>query len=103
MAAHSTAAPPSGRRRLRRRREIGDGQFAYALALPSIVVTLLLLGYPLGYSFWVSLNDVSLGGGDWQFVGLDNYRDAIDSRLFWPATWRTIQFSIVVTVLTTVI
>ncbi|MDX6535169.1 MAG: multiple sugar transport system permease protein [Gaiellales bacterium] len=64
---------------------------------------MVLLGYPLAYSFWVSLHDAGLGSADWTFIGLDNYRDALDSPLFWPATGRTLYFSVVVTLLTTVV
>jgi ABC-type sugar transport system permease subunit len=81
---------------------IKDGMFASALTLPAIILTLAVLGYPLVYSFWLSLHDVSLAGGPSTWVGFDNYKDAIESPLFWPAAWRTIWFTAIVTVLTTV-
>ncbi len=102
-----SAAADTGRARGRRtgwpRPRITDGVFASGLALPAILLTLAVLGYPLVYSFWISLHDVSLGGGQSTWVGLDNYREAIESPLFWPATWRTVWFSAIVTILTTVL
>ncbi len=101
-AAVQTVTAKGGRRRAGRLR-ITDGLFASGLALPAILLTIVVLGYPLVYSFWISLHDVSLGGGDWTWVGLDNYRRAIESPLFWPATLRTVWFAALVTVLTTVL
>jgi multiple sugar transport system permease protein len=85
------------------RRELSPTAFAYAIALPALLLTVALLGYPLVYSFWISLHDVSLGGSEWTWVGLGNYREALDSELFWPATLRTFYFAAIVTVLTTVL
>lgn len=108
--ASQTVAPalaprggPRGWLRTRARWLAGDSAFAYALILPAVLLTLVLLGYPLVYSFWLSLHDVSLGGGASRWVGLDNYREAISSPLFWPATLRTVWFAALVTVLTTVL
>jgi ABC-type sugar transport system permease subunit len=85
-------------------RQLPDSAFAYMLAMPALVVSLALLAYPLGYSFWVSLHAVTLGAtGSWKWVGLSNYREAINGPLFWPAVKRTLQFSIVVVLLTTVL
>jgi multiple sugar transport system permease protein len=49
-----------------------DWQLGYALTLPVVVVVLGLIAYPLGYSVWLSLQDIKLGGQG-TFVGLDNY------------------------------
>jgi ABC-type sugar transport system permease subunit len=87
----------------RRQRELPDSVFAYGLALPSLLVTLALLGYPLVYSFWVSLHEVNFGGTEWKFVWFDNYTAAVTNDLFGPSTVRTLLFATVVTVLTTVL
>jgi multiple sugar transport system permease protein len=98
---HATEAVHAHRTKLR---QLPDTAFAYTLAAPALVVTVALLAYPLGYSFWVSLHDVTLGAaGPWKFVGLDNYREAIASPLFWPAVRRTLYFSVAVMAGTTVL
>jgi multiple sugar transport system permease protein len=49
-----------------------DWQLGYTLTLPVVAVILGLIAYPLGYSVWLSLEDVKLGGQG-TFVGLGNY------------------------------
>ena len=52
----------------------GRGFGAWALRWPcrSCSVIFGLIAYPLGYSVWLSLQDVKLGGQG-TFVGLGNY------------------------------
>jgi multiple sugar transport system permease protein len=49
-----------------------DWKLGYALLLPVLVVIFGLVAYPLGYSVWLSLQDVKVGAPG-TFVGLDNY------------------------------
>jgi multiple sugar transport system permease protein len=49
-----------------------DWRLGYLLALPTIIVIFGLIAYPLGYSVWLSLNQINLGGQG-TFVGLGNY------------------------------
>ncbi|MFC0530323.1 carbohydrate ABC transporter permease [Phytohabitans kaempferiae] len=80
----------------------GDRWFGMALAAPALLVTLALLVYPLLSSFWVSLHDLRLSGGEpARFVGLRNYVEVVQAPLFWPSLWRTVLFALGVTVLTT--
>lgn len=60
------AAPP-------RRSVFGrDWRLGYVLTLPVVVVIVGLIAYPLGYSVWLSLQDIKLGGQG-TFIGLGNY------------------------------
>ncbi len=65
-----------------------DFWLGYALTLPAFVVVVGLVAYPLGYAFWLSLQDIKVGGQG-QFIGLGNYaRLLLDSEsriygLFW--------------------
>lgn len=68
---------------------------------PALLVTLALLAYPLCYSLWVSLHQVTLGSNKWTFVGLDNYVEIVRDPLFAPSLERTLVFAAIVTVLTT--
>lgn len=57
----------------RRRSIFGrDWRLGYALTLPVVLVIIGLIAYPLGYSVWLSLQDIKLGGQG-TFVGLNNY------------------------------
>lgn len=49
-----------------------DWRLGYALMLPALLVIVGLIAFPLGYSVWLSLHDVKLGGQG-TFVGLNNY------------------------------
>jgi multiple sugar transport system permease protein len=93
-----SAAPTlaSGARRTGR----GDRLFGLGLATPAMLVTVVLLAYPLIASFWYSLHSVRLGGSGLRFVGLDNYADVLTDPLFMPALVRTVLFALVVTMLT---
>jgi multiple sugar transport system permease protein len=49
-----------------------DWQLGYLFALPVLAVIVGLIAYPLGYSVWLSLNEIKLGGQG-TFVGMNNY------------------------------
>src|SRR4051812_26989593 len=68
VAAHSAAIPRTGSRRLLGR----DWALGFALVAPVVLVIVGLIAYPLGYSVWLSFQDVKVGApGTW--VGLGNY------------------------------
>src|SRR6266536_2009412 len=63
----------------------------YAFASPSLLLIALIIVFPLGYSFWLSLNDFDLSvGADYQFVGARNYIERVfkDPR-FLGSVWNT--------------
>jgi len=86
---------------MRRTRELSNQQFALVLVLPVLVFLLALVIYPLGYSVWLSVNDVRLFGGlNFTFVGLQNYKDVLLSENFWNALAISLRFTIESLVLT---
>ncbi|MGQ4648501.1 ABC transporter permease subunit [Lyngbya aestuarii] len=66
----------------------------WLLITPAILVLLLVYGYPILRSFWLSLFTRNLGTKlEPVFTGLDNYaRMAGDSR-FWQTLWNTTVFT----------
>ena len=76
----------------------------YAFASPSLLLIALIIVFPLGYSFWLSLNNFDLSvGAEYEFVGAKNYVEGVfhDPR-FLGSVWNTaviIAPSIVVEVL----
>ena len=98
-----TSVPAVLRFPRRRPTELPERVFGFGLTLPALLVTLVLLGYPLVYSFWVSLHRVTLGSPKWTFVGLDNYVAILRDPLFWPSMQRTLTFALIVTVFTAVV
>src|SRR5437762_6646200 len=68
VAAHGAAVASSPTRRPLGR----DWRLGYALIVPVFLVIFGLVAYPLGYSVWLSLQDVKVGAPG-TFVGLGNY------------------------------
>jgi multiple sugar transport system permease protein len=64
------------------------------LVLPSIILLVLINGYPLVYAFVQSLHNGTLISSG-TYVGLDNYRTALHSDAFWQAARFTLLFTVV--------
>ena len=73
--------------------------------LPAVLVILLVVLFPLVYSFWMSFADVNLlrTAGPaievfgvrlplFRFVGLQNYVKTFSDPLYWSSLWRTAYF-----------
>ncbi|MFN8633415.1 MAG: sugar ABC transporter permease [Chloroflexota bacterium] len=73
MSTVQIAAPGAVGRSGAARRPLGrDWQLGYLLIAPVFLVILGLVAYPLGYSIWLSFQDVKVGApGTW--VGFGNY------------------------------
>lgn len=79
------------------RRERTDSLFGLSLATPALLVTLVLLAYPLAYSFWVSLHAETLGSAaPAKWVGLHNYISVFKDPIFLPSLEHTILFTAIV-------
>ena len=78
-----------------RRRRFKSGTWTmFFLVLPSIVLLLLIHGWPLIDAFIQSLHNGTLvDSGD--FVGLQNYINNLTSATFWKAAGFTVVFTIV--------
>ena len=63
----------------------------FAFASPSLVLIALIIVFPLGYSFWLSLNNFDLSvGAEYDFVGAKNYIEALfDDQRFLGSVWNT--------------
>jgi ABC-type sugar transport system permease subunit len=89
-AVARTVAPPLARPRTRRRRSRG-----YLFLLPSAVILIAFVVYPIVQSGWMSLHDWSFLSPDHKFVGLGNYREIWHDPRFWNALRNTLVFSAV--------
>lgn len=90
MADEAASLPHRGRRSVfREERRLGA-----AMLGPSLAVIALVAAYPIGYAFWLSLNEYSvITPGLSRFVGLDNYSEALGSSEFWDAMITTLVFT----------
>ena len=98
MSTMQVAASGSVIAATRHRRPFGrDWKLGYALAMPVFLVIIGLVAYPLGYSVWLSLQDVKVGAPG-TFVGLNNYYKILfdsESRIydsFWASARITILY-----------
>ena len=98
---HPVGAPPAGRvARLR------SGWFPRLLLLPSVVVLLVLTGWPLARLLVMSTQEygrAQVFGKPAEFVGLENYRAVLTDPTFWKVLGRSIAFCAVNVTLTMVI
>jgi multiple sugar transport system permease protein len=77
--------------------------FAFLLNTPALLIIVLLAGYPIIYSAWISLHKFSLKRPRvFDFIGLSNYRQILESEEFWSALWITLAFTGLVVVLVVV-
>ena len=76
------------------KRRLPEPSFAFVLNTPSLLAIVLLVGYPIAYSAWVSLHKYNLKRpGIFKFVGLDNYAEILQSQEFLDALWVTLAFT----------
>lgn len=81
------------RARPQRRAGYSDPSFAFLLNAPALLIIVLIVGYPILYSAWVSLHDFNLKRPRvFRFVGLDNYIEIFTSPEYWSALWVTVLF-----------
>ena len=76
------------------RRRLREPSFAFLLNAPALLAIVLLVGYPIAYSFWLSLHRYNLKRPNvFTFIGLDNYASILQSAEFWAALRVTLLFS----------
>lgn len=88
-----------------RRRWVNDARiFAFLLNIPSTLIILTLVAYPVGYSFVLSLYRYNLKRpGHTRFNWLNNYWDILTDPFFWTVMKLTIYFVFVSIVLILII
>ena len=72
---------------------VSDTVFAYILNVPSVLIILALVAFPIVYSFIISLKKYNLKRPHRiRFVGLQNYLDIVQEPLFWHSLRVTAYF-----------
>jgi multiple sugar transport system permease protein len=94
MELERTAVAPAPRRA--RSGEMSERTLGLILLAPMCLVLLIVVGYPLIDSLWLSLHRVNLASPEQgqPFIGLDNYIRAFGQPAFWYATQRTLYFTV---------
>jgi multiple sugar transport system permease protein len=67
----------------------------YGYVLPSIVVMLIVIAYPVYYTIDLSFFQTPAGLQlrDKVFIGLNNYQTILSSAVFWKVTWNTVVWT----------
>ena len=85
-------------------RGIGDTARAYLLNAPAMIVIGLLVAYPIGYSFWLSLHRYNLKLPALErFVWFQNYVSLVSDPVFLSSLRVTVAFVVVVLGLTVIL
>jgi N,N'-diacetylchitobiose transport system permease protein len=95
--------PPAGVAPIGRRRRRPVGALPYGLLVPSVLLLLGLLGYPLIVLVRTSFQQLDLRQlirRQTVWVGFDNYRTILTDGEFWAVTVRTLVFAAVCVALT---
>src|SRR5215218_4399007 len=79
-----------------RSRELSERTLGMVMLAPMLLVLVLVIGYPLADSFWLSLHRVNLTNPEQgqPFVGLSNYLYAFRQPDFWYSIQRTLYFTV---------
>src|SRR5262245_17868794 len=69
--------------------------FGYLLLAPAVLYVVLLVGAPFLFSLWLAVTDASVADTSSSFVGLENFRAAFESEVFWISLRNSITFLVV--------
>jgi multiple sugar transport system permease protein len=69
---------------------------AYLFLLPSSLILLIFVVYPIAESFWMSLHNWSFFSSVQTFIGLQNYRTMVHDPRFWNALRVTAVYTVLV-------
>jgi multiple sugar transport system permease protein len=91
-----TASKNSGKRRFLLER---DGVLGPLMLAPSVIYIVALVGIPFVLAIAYSLSDITVGNPSLHFVGLKNFRNILEDRVF----LRSLRNSVVMTLITMVL
>ncbi len=69
--------------------------FGYTLLAPAALYVLLLVGAPFVFSLYLAMSDASAGDSTSSWVGLENFRSAWESEVFWISLKNSVLFTVV--------
>lgn len=93
----TTGTSRQATKKSRRSLEKGDRRAGYLMLLPAGLVIGLVTLFPILYSIFMSMNNISLTetGFQMSFSGLANYSVLIHSGVYWHSVWFTVYYAIV--------
>jgi multiple sugar transport system permease protein len=79
-----------------------EAVLGYVLMTPALLLILVFIAYPFSLGVWLALTD-KLVGKPAHFIGLRNFSHLFESEIFRRTIWNTAFFTIVATLLKTVL
>ena len=73
--------------------------FGYTLLAPAALYVLLLVGAPFLFSLYLAVSDANVGDPVARFIGLENFRAALEMDVFWISLRNSVVFLVVAAVL----
>jgi len=77
-----------------RSRTVRRCAFGYALLAPAVLYVALLVGVPFLFSLYLAVSNATVGDPVAEFVGLANFRAALESTTFYVALRNTVVFTV---------
>jgi len=68
--------------------------FGYTLLAPAVLYVALLVGLPFLFSLYLAMSDASVSAPIARFVGLENFKSALENAVFYTALRNSILFSV---------
>lgn len=96
LTASSATIPETRAEAAPKARRINRSGAALAMSMPAIVLMLLMLIGPLCAVIALSFTDYQLGAPSLSWIGLANYQEMLDDRVFWIALTNTIVYVAIV-------
>lgn len=70
-------------------------RLAWLFILPTLLVVLLVAGYPLFNTIYVTFFDAKLGSSRaWEYIGIENYTDLLSNANWWASVGNTLRFTV---------
>ncbi len=98
MIKSSKPAPASPEITLWERFENNRNLLGLFLMLPTALLLLTFLAYPLGLGVWLGLTDTTIGRQG-VFIGLENYRWLFADSVFWLSVFNTFLYTTVASII----
>ncbi|MEA2217905.1 MAG: trehalose/maltose transport system permease protein [Solirubrobacteraceae bacterium] len=101
MSTVATTAPPApvaarGKKPGLTDRAKAERKLGWMLCAPAVSLMLLVAGFPIGYAFWLSLQDADLRFPNAnKFVGLKNYESVLTSSTWWQDVSTTLIITVI--------
>ncbi|MET0681602.1 MAG: hypothetical protein ABWZ41_11410, partial [Burkholderiales bacterium] len=74
-----------------------ETRFAWLAILPALAFFGVFVGFPVGYSFWLSFHEWNMMAATPTWIGLENYAALLDDREFLRSLVQTALFTIGIT------